>query len=115
MEEYIKAAKVGSEVFPWSLKDISVLAPVLTSKSRVVRKMKRKLFRGYHTDTDTLLSLLRTSLIRRAKLPVLDGLYGGAACFRTTDNSKLGPGGGTLHCYYYSRATHCEEGRGSQV
>ena len=93
MEGYIKAAKAGSEVFPWSLKDISVLAPVLRSRSRVVRRMKRRLYRGYHTDTDTLLSLLRTSLTRRAKLPVLDGLYGGSACFRSSDNSKLGPGG----------------------
>ena len=88
MEGFIKAAKAGADVFPWSLKDISVLAPVLKSRSRVVRRMKRSLYRGYHTDTDTLLSLVRTTLTRRAKLPVLDGLYGGTACFRTSDNSK---------------------------
>ena len=90
MEGFIKAAKAGTEVFPWSLKDISVLAPVLKSRSRVVRRMKRRLLQGYHTDTETLLSLLRTTVTRRAKLPVLDGLYGGKACFRTSDNSKLG-------------------------
>ena len=93
MEGFIKAAKAGADVFPWSLKDISVLAPVLKSRSRVVRRMKRSLIRGYHTDTDTLLLLLRNTLTKAAKLPVLDGLYGGKACFRTSDKSKLGEGG----------------------
>ena len=97
MEGFIKEAKPGSDVFPWGLRDISVVAPVLRSKSRVVRRMKRSLIRGYHTDTDTLLLLLRNTLTKAAKLPVLDGLYGGKACFRTSDKSKLGEGG-----YYYT-------------
>ena len=97
MEGFIKEAKPGSDVFPWSMRDISVVAPVLRSKLRVVRRMKRSLMRGYHTDTDTLLLLLRNTLTKAAKLPVLDGLYGGKACFRTSDKSKLGEGGGLIH------------------
>ena len=93
MEGFIKEAKPGSDVFPWSMRDISVVAPVLRSKSRVVRRMRRSLIRGYHTDTDTLLLLVRNTLTKAAKLPVLDGLYGGKACFRTSDKSKLGEGG----------------------
>ena len=55
--------------------------------------MRRSLIRAFHTDTDTLLLLVRNTLTKAAKLPVLDGLYGGKACFRTSDKSKLGEGG----------------------
>ena len=100
MEGFIKEAKPGSDVFPWSMRDISVVAPVLKCKKRLCRRMRRSLIRAFHTDTDTLLLLVRNTLTKAAKLPVLDGLYGGKACFRTSDKSKLveGRGGwGLIH------------------
>ena len=108
MEGYIKDAKEGKEVFPWSYRDVIALAPLLRSRSRVVRRMKRSLYGGYHDDVDTLLSLIKTVTVRKAVVPVLDGLYGGSPCIRSKDKSKFVVNNlKTSHC---PRATDCAEG-----
>ena len=90
MEGYLLAAEErGEEVFPWTVQEVKALAPVLSSRSRVVRRLRRRLSGGYQTDTEMLVSLARTSLVRRAVVPVLDGLYGGQPCVRRDDSRRI--------------------------
>ena len=108
MEGYLKAAEAGKEIFPWSPREVRALAPVMRSKSRSVRRIRRRLYGGYHADCEMLMRLVTTSMIRKAVLPVLDGLYGGEPCV-TRDNSKEGGEVESVAHININRTAHSQE------
>ena len=75
---------------PWTIMDFHSLNKLLRSRNDLARALRKSLMFAWMNDYDILLNFHKTEEVRMARLPNLDGLYGGKPCVRSTDKSNFG-------------------------
>ena len=74
---------------PMSIREFSSLRRFFRSRNDLARSLRRSLNFAWMSDFDILLSFHKSETVRLARLPNLDGLYGGKPCIRSVDKSNL--------------------------
>ena len=74
---------------PMSIREFSSLRRFFRLRSDLARSLRRSLNFAWMSDFDILLSFHKSETVRSARLPNLDGLYGGKPCIRSVDKSNL--------------------------
>ena len=91
LAEMIKGSgeKKTKKAFPRSIEGVKSLQKLLEDENDWAEKIQSSLYSAWTIDREIIIKLTLCTVVKWAKIPILDGLYGGKSCIRATDSSKI--------------------------
>ena len=87
--KYLELCKKANSEYklPWTILGFPSIRKILRSRNDLARALRKSLMFAWMNDYDMLLNFHKSETVKMARLPNLDGLYGGKPCVRSTDKS----------------------------
>ena len=90
MVELIRKSRTeGEDAFPESWKHLKCLKSFVKTNDDARKSVKKRFGGKWEGDRFDIIEFTMVKLVKWAKVPNLDGLYGGEPCIKDTDKSKL--------------------------